>query len=173
MRLAQERKSEIVENAVFCTVHSDSRACLMARELKQMGIPYRDVSILALNSTGARHFTGRDPKDRNGLLLREIGWIQASGLLHLHGIGSFIAAGPLLQKLNHPVQKKGRRPALPHLLLDLSLNLAEAHTYADAVMEGNVLFAVHTETHHYLTTALDVFRRCKAQHILPVSGVLS
>jgi len=118
--------------------------------LRTEGFRSTDISVLFLDNCG---ITG-------GVL----GWLTGIGALAIPGIGSLIAAGPIVAALAG-AGALGTAGRLVGALAGLGIPDHEARRYEGRICEGEMLLSVHCDSTEWVRRAREVLDITGAQHI--------
>ena len=93
-----------------------------------------------------------------------LGWLVGIGALVIPGLGSFIAAGPIMAALSGAAVG-GAVGGATGALIGMGIPEYEARRYEGKLREGNILISVHTEDRDERKLAKEIFERAGAQDV--------
>lgn len=128
---------------VFCIATTEPQAITIVEQLKTTGFSHDDISVLFPDKTGTRNVVYEQPlKTCEGAAARVSASIVLGGVLHIPGLGPFIAAGPIMAALRGGVA--GEAPGgLTGVLLSIGIPKDEAKRYEGKIKNGGTLISVH------------------------------
>ncbi|HEY7494144.1 MAG TPA: hypothetical protein VIH59_23955 [Candidatus Tectomicrobia bacterium] len=160
--------------AVFCIAQTEAQALTIMQQLKAAGFAHNDISILFPDQTGPRDFAHaqhtKAPEGATagattgGVLGGTLGWLVGIGALAIPGLGSFIAAGPIMAVLGG-VAAGAALGGLTGALIGLGMPEYEAKRYAGKIQQGNLLISVHTEDRTERDRAREICEQAGAEDI--------
>jgi uncharacterized membrane protein len=169
-----ETRGGLMAKAVFCIVNSEARAELIVDELRSAGFSNNDISVLFPDKIGTRDFAHekrtKAPEGATagagagGALGGALGWLAGVGTLAIPGLGSLIAAGPIMAALSGAAVGAAAG-GLAGALVGMGIPEYEAKQYEGKIKEGNILISVHTENSEERDLAQDIFHRVGAHDI--------
>ena len=157
-----------MSQAVFGIADSEARAEAIVAELRDAGFPRGAISILVPDRT-ATHELRHDGHTKapegasaglgtGALLGGTLGWLSGVGAIAIPGLGSFIAAGPILATLSG-IAAGAAVGGLSGALVGYAVPEFEARLYEGRLRDGNYLISVHTESVVQQAHARDIFAR--------------
>jgi hypothetical protein len=163
-----------MSQAVFGIADSEARAERIVSDLRNAGIPSRDISILFPDRNGERDLRhdahtkapeGASAGVGTGALLGgTLGWLAGIGAIAVPGLGAFIAAGPIMATLSGAAAGAAVG-GLSGALLGFAVPEFEARQYESKILEGNILLSVHTESVVRQAHVRDLLQRNGATNI--------
>jgi hypothetical protein len=163
------------KKSIFCTANSRNHADQIIHRLKMAGIPSSDLSALFPDNEityGCQHEKGT-PKRRGeqpGVLARTAWWaarrvgFATIGALAIPGVGSFIAAGPIIAALSGAAVSAAGG-GIAGGLIGMGIPEVEARRYEAKIKHGEILISVHTENSGEIDQAKLIFQETGAQNI--------
>ncbi len=118
--------------AVICLVESEGEAKRIIAQLRASGFARDQISVL-LAGTRAR------PD-----IATNLGWLVGLGAIDGEGVGSFLAAGPILASLS-AARDDPSAGGLIGVLRTLGISTVVAESYRDDLEAGLILVSVHTD----------------------------
>src|ERR1700692_1907490 len=168
----------MAEKAVFGIAKNESQAIVIADNLKAAGFSNNDVSVLLPDKAGTRDFAheqhtkapeGAATGAGTGAVLGgALGWLVGIGALAIPGVGSFIAAGPIVAALAGGAAG-GAAGGITGGLIGMGIPEYEAKRYEGKIKGGNILISVHTEDGTRRTRAKEIFQNNGAEDISDTS----
>jgi hypothetical protein len=175
----------MVRQAVLCTVRTPGQVVSIINELRDVGFPYHDISILLPDLSGAAKGTGilsrkrveisedtLEDADPSEIIEGALGWVVGIRSLSVPDAGSFIAVGPIVDALSDAVLGL-TLGGLTGALNSMGLSDYEAKQYEDSLKKGSVLISVHTDDLGERICIKAIFRRADAQDIATTREVVS
>jgi uncharacterized membrane protein len=163
--------------AIVCIVKAEDQAEQLLNQLKQAEFSAQEVSIVTQDrreqrslSHGALHARAGGLATgavAGGLLAGGVGWLVGMATLAIPGIGPLIAAGPIAAALGDAAIG-GAFGALGGAIVGMRLPDHLARYYEDALQNGHVLVAVHTDDLAKQQKARDIFQSAGGEHISDV-----
>src|ERR1700678_1620895 len=142
--------------------------------LKAAGFSNADISALFPQGEGTKDFaTEKHTKAPEGattgagtgaLLGGGLGWLVGIGALAIHGLGPFIAAGPIMAALAG-AGVGGAVGGLTGALVGMGIPEYEAKRYEGRVKDGGILLSVHCDTSDQIKRAKEVLKNTGAEDI--------
>jgi hypothetical protein len=140
--------------------------------LVKAGFPTSGISVLLPQSLGGSKNTGtqkdmKTPKKdatTGGIIGAGLGVLAGVGILDIPGLGSFIAAGPIVARL----AGLGDREAVSRFtgaLIDMGIPEFEAKRYGGRLKKGGVLLSVHGDTSEEIQRAKKVVHRTGGEDV--------
>jgi hypothetical protein len=173
-RNLKPRTEANMSEAVFCIARSEGHVLILIDQLRSAGFSSDDISVLFPDTSGPRGFAheqqARAPEGAvtgagTGSVLGGAGeWLVGVGALAVPGMGSFIAAGPMMAALS------GAAGGVAEALIGMDIPDYEARRYEGKLREGNILISVHSENFHEADYAKVVFERAGADNISWTTG---
>ena len=158
------------KQSVFCIATSRGQADRIVGQLKTAKFSNHDISVLFLDN-GTKHDFAHE-KNTNapegpgasggtgGVVAGALGWIAGIGELAIPGVGSFIAAGPIVAFLNGATVR-----GIAGGLVRLGIPESEGRRYEGKVKAGNFLISVHSDNWGEIPQAKGIFADAGAQDI--------
>ena len=158
------------KQSVFCIATSRGQADRIVGQLKTAKFSKHDISVLFLDN-GTKHDFAQE-KNTNapegpgagggtgGVVAGALGWIAGIGALAIPGVGSFIAAGPIVAFLNGATVR-----GIAGGLVRLGIPESEGRRYEGQVKAGNFLISVHSDNWGEIPQAKGIFADAGAQDI--------
>ncbi len=176
----------MVRQAVLCTVRTPGQVVSIINELRDVGFPYHDISILLPDLSGGAAkgggILGRnrveaseetlEDADPSEIIEGALGWVVGIRSLSVPDAGSFIAVGPIVDTLSDAVLGL-TLGGLTGALNGMGLSDYEAKQYEDSLKKGSVLISVHTDDLGERICIKAIFRRADAQDIATTREVVS
>lgn len=142
--------------------------------LKAAGFRNTDISVLFPENSGSKDFAHeKNTKAPEGaatgagtgaMIGGTLGWLVGIGALAIPGIGSFIAAGPIMAALAG-MGVGGAVGGLTGALIGMGIPEYEAKRYEGRMREGGILTSVHSDDSTWTKRAKEIFERTGAQNI--------
>ncbi len=162
-----------MSKSVFCTAtHSQTETII--RHLQAAGFSGNDISVLMADKGGTRDFAvehntkapeGAATGAGTGALVGgTFGWLLGIGALAIPGLGSFIAAGPIMAALGGAAVG-GTVGGLTGALVGMGIPEFEAKKYEGKVKSGSSLISVHSDDSNETKRAKEIFERAGATDI--------
>jgi hypothetical protein len=173
----------MVRQAVLCTVRTPGQVVSIINELRDVGFPYHDISILLPDLSAARGnaVTRKrveisedtlEDADPSEIIEGALGWVVGIRSLSVPDAGSFIAVGPIVDVLSDAVLGL-TLGGLMGALNSMGLSDYEAKQYEESLKKGSVLISVHTDDLGERICIKAIFRRADAQDIATTREVVS
>jgi hypothetical protein len=163
-----------MKKVVMGIVENRTDAEVVMFNLKNAGIRTDDVSVLFPDKSGTKDFAHehntKAPEGAvagagaGGVLGGTLGLLAGVGALAIPGLGPLIAAGPLMAALSGAAAGAAVG-GLTGALVGFGIPEIEAKHYEGKVRGGNILIAVHADTHDVQKTAEGVLKRAGAHDI--------
>lgn len=164
--------------SVFCIANCRNQAELILDQLKCCGVSNKQISVLYTdpetqggksghygtdNARGVRA-AGSLPRAAGAVVGGTLGWIMGIGPLCMPGVGTFIAAGPIVASLAG-VAAGASVSGITGGLVGMGVSENQAQHYEARIRLGNLLISVHTESPAEAIQARFIFTRSRAQEI--------
>ncbi|MBI3867240.1 MAG: DUF3341 domain-containing protein [Verrucomicrobia bacterium] len=159
---------------VICIAPSEAQASGIVDCLREECFSNNDISILLPDKADSRDFANeKETKAPEGaatgagagaLLGGAFGWLVGIGALAIPGVGSFVAAGPIVAAVSGAAVG-GAVCGIAGALIGLGIPEYEAMRYEGKVKRGGILISVHTEDLDEVRTAKEVFELAGATDI--------
>jgi len=173
----------MVRQAVLCTVQTPGQVVSIINELRDVGFPYHDISILLPDLSAKKiDMSSRnridvpedtlEDADPSEIIEGALGWVVGIRSLSVPDAGSFIAVGPIVDTLSDAVLGL-TLGGLMGALNSMGLSDFEAKQYEDSLKKGSVLLSVHTDDLGEKICIKAIFRRADAQDIATTREVPS
>ena len=169
------------KKSVFCIATSRDQADQIVDRLKSTSFSNSDISVL-LRDRGATHDFAHEKNTKapeggagagtGGVIGGALGWIAGIGALAIPGVGSFIAAGPIVATLSGAAAG-ATFGGIDGALVGLGIPEIEAKRYEGKVKAGNTLISVHTEDAGDIARAKDIFEQVGAKNICTAGEAFS
>lgn len=145
---------------------TELRATTIVEQLKTVGFPHYDISVLVSDKTGTRDFVPEQhtkaPRDAaTGAGTN----VVLGGDLPISGLGPFIAVGPPSMATLSGAAAGEAPGGLTGALLDLSIPEYEAKRYERKIKNGNILIFVHARDNTEREIAKAIFAHAGAEDI--------
>ncbi len=181
---ALRKPKQMSKKSVFCISNCRNSAEMIVDQLKFHGISNRDISVLypdvEKNGPKSHHFVvDPDNAATAGVLAGAgtgaaiggtLGWIVGIGALAVPGVGTFIAAGPIIASLSGAAVGAAVG-GIAGGLIALGLPESQARHCEYRIRLGNILISVHTENPAEAMQAKFIFTRGRAQDICLIEEV--
>lgn len=164
--------------AVMGIVETRQEAESILGELQNAGIPNSDISILFPDKTGTKDFAHehntKAPEGAvagigtGGVIGGTLGLLAGIGALAIPGFGPLIAAGPIMAALSGAAAG-GVVGGITGALIGMGIPEIEAKHYEGKIRGGNILIAVHTESHEARENAKRALERGGAHDVTALS----
>jgi hypothetical protein len=171
-----------MKKAVVGILESHAHTETVIESLRANGFSVNDISVLFPDKHGARDFV-HEPSTKapegalagvgtGGVIGGTLGLLAGIGVLALPGIGSLIAAGPLLAALSGAAAG-ATVGGLAGALVGLGIPELEARVYDGKLRGGNILLAVHVADAEAQRTAEQILQRYGARDVgtSPEAGI--
>ena len=143
-------------------------------QLRGAGFRSEDMSVLLPENLGSKELaTVKATKAPEGVaagagsgavLGGVLGWLVGAGMLALPGLGSLLAAGPLVAALAG-MGAGGAVGGFTGALLGLGLPEYEAKRYVGRIRWGGILLSVHCDDSEWRRKAKEILKLTGAEHI--------
>jgi len=164
--------------AVYCIAKSPTQTERIVDLLLTSGIRDQDISVLLPDRDGDRDFAHehntKAPEgavtgaSAGGITGGVLGLLAGIGALAIPGVGSLIAAGPIMAALS--VAAVGAAVGgIAGSLIGMGIPEFEARRYEDMVKGGNILMSVHSERSEETCRIKDIFLNAGAEDISTTS----
>lgn len=171
MRLAE---AKVMADSIYAFVDGPRRAHDIVHELKGIGFPISEISVVMPDRPGEAEFE-TSPDDgtqegaaagaaTGGVMGGVLGWLVGAGTLTLPGVGVLLAAGPALAALSG-VAAGAAAGGLTGALIAMGLPESEADRAGQRVSEGRILISVATRAADQEAIVEDVFEKHGATDI--------
>jgi hypothetical protein len=164
----------MANKSVFCIAGSEAQASEIVSLLKSAGFSNNDISALLPDKTGTKDFAHehhtKAPEGAaagglaGGAVGGAVGWLAGIGLLVVPGLGSLVAAGPILAALSGAAVG-GAVGGIVGALVGMGVPEYEAKRYEGKIREGNILISVHCETDVAARRAREIYETAGAYDI--------
>ena len=162
------------KTAVFGLYPSVERAERAVDQLVDAGFSNADVSVLMADTQGSKDFAHekqtKAPEGTTtgvaagGTIGGTLGLLAGIGALAIPGVGTFLAAGPIMGALAG-LGVGGAVGGLVGALVGMGIPEYEAKRYEGRVKDGGVLLSVHCDTAAEITRAKDLLKGTGADDI--------
>ena len=156
-----------MSKAVVCVASSMTQADGIVAELRRVGFPDADISVLLPDPNSARDIAHekhtKAPEGAatgattGGIVGGALGLLAGVGLLAIPGVGPFIAAGPIMAALGG-MGAGAAVGGITGALIGLGIPELEAKRYEDKVKNGNILISAHAENGDEVKIAKQIFK---------------
>ena len=163
-----------MSEAVLGIVSTEKQAAVIVDTLKSAGFKSNDISALLPDLYGSQSMAYKnDTKAAEGvtagvgtgaMLGGALGWLTGIGALVIPGLGSFIAAGPIMAMLSGAAIG-GSMGGLVGGLIGWGIPEYEAKQYENKLRLGNILLSVHTQNLDQIKKAEAIFKELGAYDI--------
>jgi hypothetical protein len=163
-----------MKKAVMCIVQSQAQAESVVNQLHSAGFSSNDISVLFPNKQGTRDFAyehnTKAPEGAvagvgaGGALGGTLGLLVGLGTLAIPGLGSLIAAGPIMAALSGAAAGAAVG-GVAGALVGLGIPEIEAKRYEGKLRGGNMLISVHSESADERAKATEIFKLVRAEDI--------
>lgn len=142
---------------ILCTARNGEQAIRVLYKVRMHGFSRDDVSVLYANPAPS----GADVEEGSiGSSLRKaVAWLTGVGSLVVPGVGTVIAAGPIMSLL------KTAEGGIPGSLAEMGIPELEANWYEGKIKAEGVLVAVHSEYDHRIERAEELFEHARVDDI--------
>lgn len=158
------------KKAVIGLVSSEAKAEFIVAQLQSVGFDSHDISVLFPDKGGTRDFAYENntkaPEGAvaggtaGGAIGGALGLLAGVGALAISGVGTFIAAGPILSALSGAAAGAAVG-GIAGALVGMGIPEIEARQYEGKIKGGSILLSIHVE---------DAEWRGRAKRILEASG---
>jgi len=163
-----------MKSSALCLVDTEAQADAIVGKLRAAGFSDNDISVLFSDKGSTRDFAHKKETkmpegatvgaSTGGVVGGTIGLLAGIGALAIPGLGPFIAAGPIMAALSGgAIGAVGG--GLTGALVGLGMPEYEAKRYEGKVKEGGILVSVHSDSHHEISRAKDIFKEEGAKDI--------
>jgi hypothetical protein len=160
--------------AVFGLYPTYESVELAVEALRDAGFRSTDISVLFPGNIGTKDFAhekgtkapeGATAGAGTGAVIGgTLGWLTGIGALAIPGLGSFIAAGPIMAALAG-VGVGGAVGGLTGALVGMGIPEYEAKRYEGRVTKGGILLSVHSDDSDWTKRAKAVLERTGAEDV--------
>ena len=143
-------------------------------ELKSSGFRHEDISVLVPENLGSKEIatekTTKAPEGAaagvtSGALVGGIlGWLAGVGTLAIPGVGSLLAAGPIVAALAG-LGVGGAVGGFTGALIGLGIPEYEAKRYDGRIRKGGILLSIHCDDAEWSRRAQEILERSGAEDI--------
>ena len=145
--------------------------------VNQAKIKQTDISIVGKGENGEPKDTFEVQKENKDILFwgkqgalwgGALGFLMGAFASFVPGFGPLLAAGPVISSLAGALSAAaiiGSAAALTGWFVDLGIEEAEAHRYADLLKEGKIVLLVHSKDKAELEKAKEVLKDTKTDDI--------
>src|SRR5712671_6581303 len=154
------------KKSVFCITTSTAQAEQIVDQLRMANFSNNDISVLFPDKDTTRDFAHekntKAPEGAatgagtGGVVGGALGWIAGIGALAIPGLGSFIAAGPIMGALSGAAVGAAMG-GLAGALIGMGIPELEAKRYEGKVRGGNILLSVHSDDSARVKKAKEIF----------------
>jgi hypothetical protein len=168
----QKKAKSVSMEGVFCLASSRDLAIQIVDRVKTSGFSIGDISALFPEHESASdlaqeksiHIHRRDetPVSQRAAwwTARRIGFASI-GALAIPGVGSFVAAGPIILALGDALV--GGSGGIASALVAMGVNEVEARHYEARIRDGRILISVHAENPADIPLTQTIFREAGAE----------
>jgi Protein of unknown function (DUF3341) len=145
--------------------------------LQAAGFRNTDISVLFPENVGTKDFAHRKgtkaPEGATaggisgGVVGGALGWLAGIGAIAIPGVGSLIAAGPIVAALAG-VGVGGAIAGIAGALIGMGIPEYEAKRYEGRIKSGGILISVHSDSGEWTKRAKDILERTGADDISSV-----
>jgi hypothetical protein len=162
-----------MRKTVLCISRSFAQAEAVVSNLKAIGFPDQDISVLFSDEGRTKEFAeafgthspdGTAGAKEGGMWGGTIGLVAGIGALAIPGVGPLVAIGPLLGALSGAAAGVALG-GVAGGLMGIGIPEADAGRYEDRIKKGDVLIAVHTESLDEQRAASEILERGGAEDI--------
>ena len=163
-----------MKRSASCIADTEIQADAIVGKLRSAGVSDNDISVLFPDKRSTRDFAHEKETTvpecatigvgTAGIIGGTIGLLAGIGELAILGLGTFIAAGPIIAALSRGAIGAGVS-GLTGALIGLGIPEYEAKSYEGKVKEGGILISVHSESDDETTSAKSVFEEEGAHDI--------
>ncbi|RDS79596.1 hypothetical protein DWU98_17030 [Dyella monticola] len=160
--------------SVYCMTHTLEQTEAIVADLKRAGFGRQDVSALLPDLRGTRDFAyEHDTKAPEGATAggvaglgagAALGWLAGIGALAIPGMGSFIAAGPVMSALSGAALGT-TAGGIAGALVGAGMPEFEARRFDGKIRQGGMLISVHVESANQRKAARGIFEQHHAEDI--------
>jgi hypothetical protein len=160
--------------AVFGIYPDKGSVEIAVDELKAAGFRNTDISALFPENLGTKDFAHKKgtkvPEGAaagggaGAVLGGALGWLAGIGAIAIPGVGSLIAAGPIVAALAG-AGAGGVAGGLAGALIGMGMPEYEAKRYEGRIREGGILLSVHSDNSDWTDRAKDILERTGAKDI--------
>ena len=160
--------------AVFGIYRSRAAVEIGVEALRAADFRSTDVSVLFPENEGTKDFAhekntkapeGTAAGATSGAVVGgTLGWLAGVGALAIPGLGSFIAAGPIVAALAG-VGAGGLLGGLTGALVGMGIPEYEAKRYEGRIKEGGILLSVHADDSQWTKRAKEILERTGAEDV--------
>lgn len=169
-----------MKKSVVGIVHTRDEAETLVNCLKAAHFSVDDISALLPDKEGTQDFahsnSTKAPEgavagaSTGGVVGGVLGFLACAAALVIPGVGTLIAAGPIMAALSGAAIG-ATIGGVTGALIGLGIPEYEAKMFEGKVRDGNILLAAHCETEDQLTCAEDLFKHNNATDIHRVAEV--
>ena len=163
-----------MKRSASCIADTEIQADAIVGKLRSAGVSDNDISVLFPDKRSTRDFAHEKETTvpecatigvgTAGIIGGTIGLLAGIGELAILGLGTFIAAGPIIAALSRGAIGAGVS-GLTGALIGLGIPEYEAKSYEGKVKEGGIWISVHSESDDETTSAKSVFEEEGAHDI--------
>lgn len=145
--------------------------------LQAAGFRSTDISVLFPENLGTKDFAhrkgtkapeGAAAGGASGAVIGgALGWLAGIGAIAIPGVGSLIAAGPIVAALAG-VGVGGAVAGIAGALIGMGIPEYEAKRYEGRIKSGGILLSVHSDNSDWTKRAKEILRRTGAEDISSV-----
>lgn len=160
--------------AVYCIARSESQAIRIAEKLRAGGFRADDISLLYPDPQGRRDLAHENSTKApegatvgagtGAVIGGTLGWLAGIGAIAIPGVGSLIAAGPILATLSGAAAG-GTLGGLGGALVGTGIPEYEAQQYEGKLNQGNILLSVHADDRDEALRIREIMSDEKAEDI--------
>ncbi len=159
------------KKSIFCIAASRNQADRIVDCLKTESFSNNDISVLFADQDDTHDFAHEKHTKEPEAVVTGAGvggetlrWIPGMGTLATSGVGSFIAAGPIITVFRG-ASVGATVCDIAGGLIEMGIPEFEARRYEGKIKQGNVLISVHTENSDKIARAKELFTQAGAHDI--------
>ena len=159
-----ELSKSVKRNSVYGIISNQKNLDQTVNHLKLQNFRKSDISILMQPQDGTKAPEGATAGTATGAISGGIfGWLVGAGFLAIPGLGSFIAAGPIMSAIAG-AGIGGTIGGITGGLIGLGIPEFESESYEGHIKNGGILISIHVD---------DAIWEMRAKEILEENGAIN